>query len=235
MAEINALGDFAATVEEIRVDLKEPNTTAALDRIRFFVCRAIERHRRERFKWMRHNWTLALKNNVSSYSLDGDFDIPMRSVEGKWAYLLKGGATPTYDIERKTPSEVFGKLRSTTQYRGNPQIFCVEGSTLTLDPEPSNMTGDLLTGRGFKKIESPTRSLVSGAWNFSPGTFTNEWFTEGAELLNAYVRYKMQAGPLSAHDDASVAAGEYEEIKREMQIETEEEEMPTEVTPWPRF
>lgn len=231
--EINDLGNFGTTVEEIRVDLDEPNTTAAKDRIKLFICRSCERHRTLRLRHLRYDWQLQLRSGIRDYDLRVDFDVPLRSIEGDLIHFLEDGATDViYDVRRADPQRVKSRRQHEELYRGNPTLWCVEGGILSLDPIPSAVTGDLLVGRGFKIPAMPARSQASGTWSFSPDNFTSEWFTSLAELINAHVRYKMLAGPLRNHEDAQVAAGEYEEILRVLLIETEEEEMPPACVPY---
>jgi hypothetical protein len=233
VATINPLGDFGSTIEDILVDLNEPTTTAAKDRIRRFICRCGERHRAERFRWMRSQWRLVLRAGVGTYDLRTAFDVPLRTIEGKYIRNLQTGTgdVPVYDITRQDMETVMGRRVRENLYRGTPRIFAVEGGRLELDPAPDT-DGDILQGRGFKIVPGPERWQTGGTWSFSPDSFTSEWFTDGSELVNSWVRYKMYVGPLRNHDDAATAAGEYEEIKAAMRMETEDEEAPTETVPY---
>jgi len=231
LAPLNEHGNFGATIEEVRAKLDQ--STSALARIKLQCCETIERHRTERFYWMIENFQLKLRIGKRRYSLRQDFSPPLRAIEGDECWVWEDGSdTLTHDVYRKSAQWV-ERQATTQQYRGQPREFATEGGYMVLDPVPDSITADILVGRGIKIVPPPERRWNGTTWDFPTDDFTNEWFTEGASLVETHMRYKLLAGPMKNPEDAAVAAGEYEEIKRVMEVETDEDDGVSPIDPWP--
>lgn len=199
------------------------------------ICEAIRHYNTTRFFFNHGSYDFSTVAGTASYGQEtsaGQGD----GYPSDMLKIIKFGITETntyYDLQPVSWDQ-YRELYSSTSYRGYPSRYSWFGKEIHLDPTPNDVY--TATIDYIKDIGTPVPSWNGSAWSYSVGgsavsdAYTNDWFTEGVDLIAARSLYYISTQFLQNAEVAAYARAQEREVLNDLMQSSNV----SDVTPHPR-